>query len=77
MDRSANPGGSCPFWAIPAMVWNAVDAGYFDVPKRTSMDRMSAKEGTAESTIQKHLSKAESKVLRALAPYLHLYESSV
>ncbi len=55
---------------------NAVDAGYFDVPKRTSMDRMAANEDVGESTIQEHLSKAESKVMRALAPYLHLYESS-
>lgn len=56
---------------------NAVDAGYFDIPKRTSMERMAAKEGIGESTIQEHLSKAESKVLRALAPYLHLYGSSL
>jgi predicted DNA binding protein len=56
---------------------NATDAGYFDIPKRTSMDRMATKAGIGESTMQEHLSKAESKLLRALAPYLHLYESSL
>ncbi len=54
----------------------AVDAGYFDIPKRTSMDALAARDRVGESTLQEHLSKAESKVLRALAPYLHLYESS-
>ncbi len=61
---------------IQALV-NAVDAGYFDIPKRTSMGRLAAGDGIGESTMQEHLSKAESKVLRALAPYLHLYESSL
>ncbi len=55
---------------------DAVDAGYFDIPKRTSMDRLAAQHGLGESTMQEHLSKAESKVLRALAPYLHLYGNS-
>ncbi len=59
------------------MLVDSVDAGYFDIPKRTSIDRLATAEGLGESTLQEHLSKAESKVLRALAPYLHLYGSSL
>jgi predicted DNA binding protein len=55
----------------------ATDDGYFDIPKRTSLDRLATKKSIGESTMQEHLSKAESKLLRALGPYLHLYASSL
>jgi hypothetical protein len=55
----------------------SMDGGYFDIPKRTSMERLAARAKISESTLQEHLSKGESKLIRALAPYLQLYRSSL
>ncbi len=54
----------------------AIDAGYFAIPKRSSLDRLARAESVGESTLQEHLSKAESRLVEALAPYLRLYASS-
>ena len=55
---------------------SAVDAGYFQIPKQVSLLQIARKAKVGESTMQEHLSKAESKLLRALLPYLQLYRSA-
>ncbi len=55
----------------------AVERGYFDLPKAVSLERLAREASLGESTLQEHLSKAESRLARALAPYLRLYESSL
>ena len=55
----------------------AVERGYFDLPKAVSLERLAREASLGESTLQEHLSKAESRLVRAMAPYLRLYESSM
>ncbi len=55
----------------------AVERGYFDLPKAVSLERLAREASFGESTLQEHLSKAESRLVRALAPYLRLYGSSI
>lgn len=55
----------------------AVERGYFDIPKTISLERLAREASLGESTFQEHLSKAEARIVRALAPYLRLYGSSV
>lgn len=54
----------------------AIEQGYFAIPKRSSLEKMAKAESLGESTLQEHLSKAESRLVEALAPYLRLYASS-
>ncbi len=54
----------------------ATASGYFGIPKKTSMETLAAAERISESTLQEHISKAESKVMEALTPYIRLYLSS-
>ncbi len=54
----------------------AIDLGYFAIPKRSSLEALARAESVGESTLQEHLSKAESHLVEALAPYLRLYASS-
>ena len=55
----------------------AIERGYFAIPKRASLERLAEAEAIGESTLQEHLSKAESHLIEAVAPYLRLYASSV
>ncbi len=54
----------------------AIERGYFAIPKRASLEGLASSEGISESTLQEHLSKAESRLVEALEPYLRLYASS-
>ena len=54
----------------------AVERGYFDLPKAVSLERLAQDASLSESPLQEHLSKAESRLVRALAPYLRLYAAS-
>ncbi len=54
----------------------AIEHGYFAIPKRSSLQAMARDENVSESTLQEHLSKAESRLVEALAPFLRLYASS-
>jgi len=51
----------------------ALELGYYQVPKRVSTEKLAEKNGVPRTTYEEHLSKAESKVLRALAPFIILY----
>ena len=54
----------------------AIEHGYFAIPKRSSLEALARAEEVSESTLQEHLSKAESRLVEALAPYLRLHASS-
>ncbi len=55
----------------------AVERGYFELPKEVSLETLAREASLGESTLQEHLSKAESRLVRALAPYLRLYGTSI
>ncbi len=59
-----------------AILLRAIERGYFAIPKRTTLEQLAAAESVGESTLQEHLSKAESRLVEALAPYLRLHASS-
>jgi len=51
----------------------ALDYGYYQVPKRISAEEIAAKNRVPRTTYEEHLRKAESKILRAMAPYIRMY----
>jgi hypothetical protein len=51
----------------------ALELGYYQVPKRITTEELARKQSAPRTTYEEHLRKAESKVLRALAPYIILY----
>jgi predicted DNA binding protein len=54
---------------------NAVDGGYYAVPRRTTIGKIARGRKVARTTFDEHLRKAESKVALAIAPYLRIYEA--
>lgn len=52
---------------------DAISHGYFDIPKRMMIDSLAQKHGISKSTMQEHLSKAESRLMHSMDSYLHLY----
>jgi len=52
---------------------SALELGYYQVPKKVSTEKLAEKNGVPRTTFEEHLRKAESKVLRALAPFIILY----
>ena len=53
----------------------ALDNGYYRVPKKVTTDAIAHQLGQPRTTYEEHLRKAESKVLRSVAPYLELTKS--
>lgn len=53
-----------------AVLSTAVEAGYYDSPRRTSTDRLANAFGVARTTFEEHLRKAEAKVLRSVMTVL-------
>lgn len=51
----------------------ALELGYYQVPKKITTEKLAEKQSVPRTTFEEHLRKAESKVLRALAPYIILY----
>ena len=51
----------------------ALELGYYQVPKKITTVQLAQKQNAPRTTYEEHLRKAESKVLRALAPYIILY----
>lgn len=51
----------------------ALELGYYQVPKKVSTEQLAERGGVPRTTFEEHLRKAESKVLRALAPFIILY----
>jgi Predicted DNA binding protein len=52
---------------------DALTAGYFNIPKRTTIDQLARMNNLSTATMQEHLSKAESKILTSLDNYLKFY----
>jgi predicted DNA binding protein len=51
----------------------ALELGYYQVPKKTTTEELALKQKVPRTTYEEHLRKAESKILRALSPYITLY----
>lgn len=51
---------------------SALSQGYYRVPKKVTADEIATSMGVPRTTFEEHLRKAESKVLYALTPYIHL-----
>jgi predicted DNA binding protein len=50
----------------------AVERGFYDIPKKTTVEEMAAKLGVPRSTFEEHLRKAEVKIMRAVRPYARI-----
>jgi predicted DNA binding protein len=55
---------------------SALDYGYYQVPKRLTAEEIARKHRVPRTTYEEHVRKAESKILRAMAPYVRIYASS-
>jgi len=56
---------------------NALEAGYYQIPKKVTTEQIAVKHKVPRTTYEEHLRKAESKILQAIAPYVRLYSSYV
>jgi predicted DNA binding protein len=52
---------------------SALDYGYYQIPKKMTAEEIAGKHKVPRTTFEEHLRKAESKVLRAMAPYVRMY----
>jgi len=53
----------------------ALDYGYYYMPKKMTAEEIATKTKIPRTTYEEHLRKAESKIMRALAPYVRMYAS--
>ncbi len=53
----------------------ALEYGYYQIPKKITAEDIARKHHVPRTTYEEHLRKAESKILRAIAPYVRLYTS--
>lgn len=51
---------------------SAFNLGYFDIPRKTQISSMARGFGISYSSLQEHIEKATSKILKGLEPYLSL-----
>jgi len=56
-------------------VLSALDYGYYQVPKKMTAEEIARKRSVPRTTYEEHVRKAESKILRAIAPYVRMYAS--
>jgi len=54
---------------------SALDYGYYQVPKKMTAEEIARKHNVPRTTYEEHVRKAESKILRAMAPYVRMYAS--
>ncbi len=52
---------------------SALEYGYYQIPKKMTAEEIAGKHKVPRTTFEEHLRKAESKVLRAMAPYVRMY----
>ena len=55
----------------------AVSRGYYEIPKRTHIEDLSSTRGISQSTLQEHLNKAQSRIMKSMEPYLMLYSKYI
>mgnify|MGYP002153779129 CR=1 FL=1 len=53
----------------------ALDNGYYELPKKMTAEEIARGYGVPRTTYEEHVRKAESKIFRAMAPYIRLYAS--
>lgn len=51
----------------------ALDHGYYQVPKKMTAEEIARRHRVPRTTYEEHVRKAESKILRAMAPYIRMY----
>jgi len=51
----------------------ALDLGYYNLPKKMTAEEFAVKNKVPRTTFEEHLRKAESKIMRAMAPYVRMY----
>jgi len=51
----------------------ALDLGYYNLPKKVTAEEIADRNKMPRTTFEEHLRKAESKVMRSLAPYVRMY----
>ena len=54
----------------------ALDAGYYAVPRKITIGRIAEGRRVARTTYSKHFRKAENKIVQAVAPYVRLYAAT-
>jgi predicted DNA binding protein len=54
---------------------SALEYGYYQIPKKMTAEEIAHKHHVPRTTFEEHLRKAESKILRAIAPYVRMYTS--
>lgn len=54
-------------------VRNALREGYYDIPRKASVRVMSLRKRIPRSTMEEHLHKGESKIMKSISPYIMLY----
>jgi predicted DNA binding protein len=59
-----------------AALIDALEDGYYKVPRNVTVAKLAKAKGIPRTTYEEHLHKAESKVLRHIAPLLRLYAAS-
>jgi len=55
---------------------SALEYGYYQIPKKMTAEEIAQKHHVPRTTFEEHLRKAESKILRAIAPYVRMYSST-
>jgi len=53
----------------------ALEYGYYQVPKKATAEEIARKHRVPRTTYEEHVRKAESKIFRAMAPYIRMYAS--
>jgi hypothetical protein len=53
----------------------ALEYGYYQVPKKATAEEIATEHKVPRTTFEEHLRKAESKILRAMAPCVRMYAS--
>ena len=51
----------------------ALDLGYYSLPKKMTAEEIAVKNKVPRTTFEEHLRKAESKIMRAMTPYVRMY----
>ncbi len=51
---------------------DALDMGYYDLPKKTTLEKIANRNSVPSSTFEEHFRKAEVKIMRMIRPYAKL-----
>ncbi|MFG1518921.1 MAG: helix-turn-helix domain-containing protein [Thermoplasmataceae archaeon] len=54
-------------------ILEAISSGYFDTPRRVSLEELAKRNGISQSTMQEHINKARNRIIYSVEPYLRMY----